>query len=259
MEHFTSTNTTSDAILDSINQINSLKDTRIEKERKISETDQNVVSIKENISSLEESIKKIKSSDDYKKYLELKNNLNEFSTQKNKIKNEINTQFTKISRPLSRYEYASSLDKEQKTILSKLNSDPFEVLLPQTKDSVIVILENVRKGITSGSISVKDIDKTLSQITETEESLDVFVNHISEYFEKYNKLKNDLDEFAPKELHSLENELTKNITSKEDAQLKSETLQGEIDEIDSKIPQIISEIEQKLRNFSNTKYTVLSS
>ena len=259
LEHFTSTNTTSDTILDSINQINSLKDTRIEKERKISETDQNVVSIKENISSLEESIKKIKSSDDYKKYLELKNNLNEFSTQKNKIKNEINTQFTKISRPLSRYEYASSLDKEQKTILSKLNSDPFEVLLPQTKDSVIVILENVRKGITSGSISVKDIDKTLSQITETEESLDVFVNHVSEYFEKYNKLKNDLDEFAPKELHSLENELTKNITSKEDAQLKSETLQGEIDEIDSKIPQIISEIEQKLRNFSNTKYTVLSS
>ena len=44
------------------------------------------------------------------------------------------------------------------------------MLLPQNKDSIIVILENVRKGITSGSISVKDIDKSLSQITETEES-----------------------------------------------------------------------------------------
>ena len=40
-----------------------------------------------------------------------------FSSQKLKIKNEINAQFTKISRPLSRYEYGSSLDKDQKNLL----------------------------------------------------------------------------------------------------------------------------------------------
>jgi hypothetical protein len=72
-------------------------------------------------------------------------------------------------------------------------------------------------------------------------------------------MKNELSSLNPDELISLEHELTKNISSKEDSQLKSETLQGEIDEIDSKIPQLVSEIEGKLRKFSNTKYTVLPS
>ena len=259
LENYDSTNTTSEKITDMIHQIKTLKETRIKKERKISETNQSVESIQENISSIEKSIEEIKSSDDYKKYLDLKNNLDEFSSQKSKIKNDIDTQFTKISRPLSRYEYASSLDREQKNILTTLTADPFEVLRPQTKDSVIVILENVRKGITSGSISVKDVDKTLSHITETEELLDGFVKQVSEYFDKYNKIKNDLNELAPENLLTFENDLSKNMTSKEDAQLKSETLRGEIDEIDSKIPQLISEIEQKLRHFSNTKYIILTS
>ena len=108
--------------------------------------------------------------------MNLKNELDAFASQKINIKNNISTQFTKISRPLSRYEYASSLDKDQKNILNKLVHDPFEILLPQNKDSIIIILENVRKGISSGSISVKDVEKTSSQITETEEMLDMFTN-----------------------------------------------------------------------------------
>jgi len=98
----------------------------------------------------------------------LKNTLDEYVNEKSKIKNQINTQFTKISRPLSRYEYASSLDKDQKSILSNLVSEPFDVLTSANKDSIITILENIRKGISSGSISVKDVEKTSSQITETE-------------------------------------------------------------------------------------------
>ena len=58
---------------------------------------------------------------------------------------------------------------------------------------------------------------------------------------------------------TLENDLSKNSTNLEDAKLKSETFQGEIDEVDSKIPELVSEIEQKLRQFSNTRYTVLAS
>jgi len=158
---------------------------------------------------------------------------------------------------LSRYEYGSSLDKEQKNLLAKLVKDPFDVLLPQNKDSIITILENVRKGISSGSISVKDVDKSLSQITETEESLDGFVKQILEYLEKHEKMNNDLNSLNSDKLVSLEHELVKNTSFKEDSQLKSETFQGEIDEIDSKIPQLVSDIEEKLRQFSNTKYTVL--
>jgi len=258
LKNYDSEQLTSDEIANILNQVKTLKESQLEKNQKIDKANQSVESFDEKITSNQNSIEELKSSENYKKYLDLKNTLDSFTAQKLKIKNEVDTQFTKISRPLSRYEYGSSLDKEQKKLLTRLIKEPLEVLIPQNKDSIIVILENVRKGISSGSISVKDIDKSLSYITETEETLDKFVKQISEYLEKHEKMKNELNSLYPDELVSLEHELAKNTSFKEDSQLKSETFQGEINEIDSKIPQLVSEIEKKLRQFSNTKYTVLS-
>ena len=257
LKNYDSEQSASDEITNTLNQIKTLKETHLEKNQKIDNTNQSIQSLDEKITSIQNSIVEIESSENYKKYLDLKNTLDVFSTKKSKIKNEVDTQFTKISRPLSRYEYGSALDKEQKNLLTRLIKEPLEVLIPQNKDSIILILENVRKGISSGSISVKDIDKSLSYITETEESLDNFIKQISEYLEKHEKMENDLNSLNPDELVSLEQELTKNTSFKEHLQLKSETFQGEINEIDSKIPQLVSEIEKKLRQFSNTKYTVL--
>ncbi len=258
LKNYDSIKSASDEITDAVNQIKTLKETQLEKSQKIGNTNQIEQSLDEKILTLQNSIEEIKSSDNYKKYVDLKNTLDMFSVKKSKIKNGIDTQFTKISRPLSRYEYGSSLDKDQKNILAELVKDPFNVLFPETKDSVILILENVKKGISSGSISVKDVDKSLSLITETEEAIDGFVKQISEYLEEYKKMKHDLDSLSPSELVSLERELAKNLSFKEDSKLKSETFHGEIDEIDSKIPKLVSEIEDKLRQFSNTKYSVMS-
>jgi uncharacterized coiled-coil DUF342 family protein len=248
LKNYDSTKSLSEETFDIIEQIKHLTELRKEQSQKI-----------EKISSLQNNIDEIKSSDDYKKYQSLKNTLDEYANEKSKIKNQINTQFTKISRPLSRYEYASSLDKDQKNILSSLVSEPFDVLTSANKDAIIIILENIRKGISSGSISVKDVEKTSSQITETEESLDGFVRQVSEYHKKYQEIQNDLNSLMPKELISLENDLAKNASALNESQLKSETFQGEIGEIDSKIPELVSEIEQKLRQFSNTRYTILTS
>jgi len=259
LKNFESTKSGFIEINDTLKQIQILKSTRVDKDKKIIETNDTVKSLEEKISSIDNSIKEIKSSDNYKKYLDLKKEFDEYGSQKLKIKNTIDTQFTKISRPLGRYEYASSLDKDQKNILNKLVENPFAVLLPQNKDHIIVILENVRKGITSGSISVKDVDKTLSHITETEEILDDFINQVSNYFETSQNKQNALNSLMPDELVSLENDHSKNISLKDDLYLKSETLQGDIDDAETKIPLLISEIEKKLRDFSNTKYTVIQS
>ena len=256
LKFFDDSESISDEIMGSISQIKTLKNSIIENGEKIIATKDNIVSLDKKILSIQDSIEEIKSSDNYKKYLELKHSLDIFSNQKTKIKNEIDTQFTKISRPLNRYEYASSLDKDQKNILTKLNTDVFDILLPKNKDSIIIILENIRKAVLSESISVKDVDKTLSQITETEEALDGFIKHISEYFKKYEQLENDLNSLKSKNLQSLEAELEKNISFKENAKLKSKTIQNEINEINLKIPQFVTRIEEKLRQFSNTKYVI---
>lgn len=258
LKNYDSTKSLSDEIHDTLNEIKELTQLRNEKIKKISEINNGLNSILDKISALQNSIDEIKSSENYKKYLILKNTLDEFVEQKSIIKNQINTQFTKISRPLSRYEYASSLDKDQKNILSNLVSEPFGVLSVNNKDSIILILENVRKGIMSGSISVKDVEKTSFQITETEESLDRFIKQVSEYHEKSKQMQNDVNSLMSDDLLSLESDLTKTISLNDDSKLKSETFQGEIDEINSKIPKLVLEIGDKLREFSNTKYVILT-
>ncbi len=259
LKNYHSAKSLSEEILDAISRIKNLREMREKKSRKIDEITKNTITINEKIASSQNSINGIRSSDDYKKHQNLKKTLDEFVNERSKIKDQINMQFTKISRPLSRYEYASSLDKDQKNILSNLVSEPFGVLTFANKDSIIIILENIRKGITSGAISVKDIAKTSSQITETVESLDGFIQQISKYHKKYQQMQDDLDSLMPKELISLENALAKNLSTIDESQSKSETIRGEIGEIDSEIPKLISEIEQKLRQFSNTRYTILTS
>ncbi len=259
LKNFESTKSNVAEISNTLEQIKVLQTSQIEKTQKISDYSNESKKLQEKITLLSKSIEEIKSSDRYKKYLDLKIKLDSFTSQKSKIKNEISIQFTKISRPLGRYEYASSLDKEQKNILTKLVNDPFDALVSENKDSIIIILENVRKAISSGSISVKDVEKTLSQITETEEKLDELIKQVSEYFEKYKFIQNDMNSFKSDNLNSLENELTKNNSFRDDSESKIKTFQTEIHETDLKIPQLISEIEVQLRGFSNTKYTILPS
>ena len=151
------------------------------------------------------------------------------------------------------------MDKDQTRVLSTLVNNPFDALVSANSDTIIVILENIKKGISSGSISVKDTEKTLSQLTETEESLDSFIQKVYDYSTAFNSMKKDLDELKPQNLTLLENDFTKNIDSENDANLKSKTILSEITEINSKIPELISQIEGKLQLFSSTKYSISQS
>ena len=244
-------------ITDLLGQIETLKEEMVVKSQRIRDVNQTVKSLDAEITSMQNAVRELKSSNDYKRYVKLKDVLDASSIKISGIKNEIDAQFTKISRPLGRYEYGSSLDKEQRDILSRLVREPFDVILPQNIDSIIIILENVRKGISSGSISVKDVNKSLSQITETEEALDGFVRRISEYSKRQETMRDDLDSLSSDELASLEQGMDKNVSLKQDAQFKLETLQAETNEIDSEIPELYSEIEERLGRVSDIRYTVL--
>ncbi|MSV33720.1 MAG: exonuclease SbcC [Nitrosarchaeum sp.] len=256
LKNYDHTKYVSAEILESLKEIVDVENNLTKKEQRIAEIHSLVDSLDKKILSFEDSIKKIQTSDEYGKFLDLKRILDEFTVKKNKIKNEIDSQFTKISRPLSRYEYVSSLDKEQKNLLSKLIEDPFEVLLSKNRDSIILILENVRKGITSGSISVKDTEKSFSQITETEEALDGFIKQVTAFVNKRQNIQDQMIALESNELSDLTSDLKNALSDKEDSKLKIKTFQDEINESHSNIPKLISDIEVKLRKFSNTVYTI---
>ncbi|MFZ8907428.1 MAG: exonuclease SbcC [Nitrosopumilaceae archaeon] len=257
IKNFQDSNTTSENILNSLKEIKQTQDDTISKNQRILELKNNLGLFDEKIKTAQNAIEKIKSSESYSEFIKLNETLSSFSTTKTKIKNEVDSQFTKISRPLGRYEYASSLDKEQKTLLSQLISDPIEVLLPSNKDSIIVILENVRKGITSGSISVKDVEKTMSHLTETEESLEGFIDKVKNYNEKRKEIQNQISAFDNAELLELENNLKKIIEQKTDTESKIASFQKDIKENKEKMPNKINEIENMLKKFSSTRYNIV--
>ena len=205
LKHYASTQSTFDDITEILNKIKSLNVELSDKRKRHIEILDNLKSFGEKKTVLQSSLDDIHSSENYKKYVDLENKLNDFANQKLKIKSEIDTQFTKISRPLGRYAYGSSLDKEQNAVLSTLVDDPFDALRSENSDTIIVILENIRKAISSGSISVKDTDKTLLQLTETEESLDGFIKKVSDYSNIFNSMKTELSDLKPDNLTSLEN------------------------------------------------------
>jgi len=259
LKHFDSTQSSFDEIDEMLNKIESLKQDHVDKTKRNAEIQDNLKSLQEKNMSLQKSLDEIHASENYKNYVSLQNKLNDFIKQKSKIKSEIDTQFTKISRPLGRYAYASSLDKEQTRILSTLVDNPFDALIAANLDSIILILENIRKGISSGSISVKDTEKTLSQLTETEESLDGFIKKVSEYSTVFDSMEADLKNLKPQNLTSTENDISKTIDSENDARQKSKIILSEISEIESQIPQFTSKIESKLKIFSSTRYTISKS
>ncbi len=251
------TKSDSNEIIELLDKIKKLENDSITKNQRISETQNMLDSIQEKITGLENSIEKIKSGKKYAEFLKLNQSLSSFNDTKNRIKNEIDAQFTKISRPLSRYEYASSLDKELKSLLSQLIKEPYNALTPKNKKSIIVIFESVRKGITSGSISVKDVEKSTSYLMETEELLDEFIKKINNFVETKQEIQSKISEFDNSELSTLQKNLEKSTTQKQDNSSKISSFKKDVDENHENIPKIISEIENKIKRFSNTDYTII--
>ncbi len=259
LKHYASTQSTFNEISELLKKIKSLHLELNDKTKRNIDILNNLKLFENKKLILENSLVEIHSSESYKKFIDLQNKFNDFTVQKSHIKSEIDAQFTKISRPLGRYTYGSSLDKEQSTVLSTLVDDPFDALVPENTNTIIIILENIRKGISSGSISVKDTEKTLLQLSETKELLDEFIKKVSNYTNIFNSMKIELTNLKPQNLTSLENDLLKNIDAENDSHLKSKEILSRIDEINSNIPDIISKIEGKLRIFSNSQYIISRS
>jgi chromosome segregation ATPase len=250
------TKSASNEITELLDKIQKLENDSITKNQRMSETQNMLDSVRDKIKDLEISIEKIKSGKKYAEFLKLNQSLSSFKDTKNRIKNEIDAQFTKISRPLGRYEYASSLDKELKSLLSQLIKEPYNALTQKNKNSIIVIFESVRKGISSGSISVKDVEKSTSYLRETEELLGEFIKKINNFVEKKQEIQSKITEFDNSELSTLQKNLEKATTQKQDNGSKISSFKKDIDENHENIPKIISEIENKLKRFSNTDYTI---
>ena len=204
----------------------------------------------------EKEIKNIKNSSEYADFLEINENLDSLSSEKNKIKNEIELQFTKISRPLNKYVYVSSLDKPQKKLLVNLIENPHDILIDSNKQDIVQILESTRKGIQSGSVSVKDTDKSLAQIDETLSFIDTFIEKIASFNISKNDIENKLLVFTSEDLRQKESQLARHQNDELTLETKIESRENELRNTTELIPKHIKSLESILNQISAIQYTI---
>ena len=206
----------------------------------------------------ENGINNIKNSSKYAEFLQMNENLDSLSSEKNKIKNEIELQFTKISRPLNKYVYVSSLDKPLKKLLTNLIANPYDVLIDTNKQNVVQILESTRNGIQSGSVSVKDTQKSLSQIDETLSLLSGFIVKISNFNSSKNDIESKLLAFSNDELRQKESNLSMHHNDKLSLESKIKSIEEELTSTAEFIPKSVKSVELILNQISAVQYIIKS-
>ena len=246
----------SQEIILALDALRNIQEKRAKKSRRIEELSGEVRGLREQEGTAMSEIEKIKSSKDYHEYVKLLEGAKACDAQISEIRDAINSLFEKISRPLGRYEYGSSLDKEQQGILAGLVSDPASVMLPANSDTISEIISNVIRAVSSGSISVKDIEKTSALLGETADAVGPLADKAEEARARRRKISDSIKAAMPENLDTFESLLSKSVSTRKDNEERIASLRLEVKECNSEMSNMTSEIQIKLSQHTGTRYVV---
>jgi len=227
-----------------------------EKNKELSKIKEEIKNYDKMIQSIELGIQNSKSKSEYQEFLKIRKEMDALALEEDKIKHEIDLQFSKISRPLGKYSYISSLEKPLKRIMEELIANPSKVLIQGNKDSIVEVLHAVIKAVVAGNVSVKDTTKAVQQIEETINRLDEFLKMKSDLSQKRDSSGNRLGIFNISELEEKEGELIKTRDKKRHAELVAKNLENAVNDVIMHIPQLGRDIEIKLKEISGTRITL---
>ncbi|MEE3212892.1 MAG: hypothetical protein VX209_00005 [Thermoproteota archaeon] len=243
-------------ITESITEYNEYDESLITLHNRKENTEKNIEKSVETNRNVVDGIQKLKASEEYIEYLKIQEEINSFHLVRLEIKNQIDSQFANISRPMNKYIYISSLDKPQKKLLENLISDPIEVLTDENKDGIIQILDAVMKNVKSESISVKNIEKSLNHISQTISLIDEFIDKINKCNQSKIDAENKLSIFNYSDLEKRELDLNKNQNNKNDMESELKSLDLETKSITVSMSESIKSIQFSLNQISAVNYVI---
>ena len=223
-----------------------------DKNKMIIEVEREINSYGKKIKQLKQDIENLKSQKEYQEFTNTKKDIDSLSSEENYIKNQIDLQFSKISRPLGKYSYISSLEKPLKKLMVELVENPSKILTLENKNSIIQILESVTRAVLSGSVSVKDSQKSVQSVKETIDRLDEFMSLKTKLLQKKVSLEKKLLVFDLEMLINKEKDLKKAIEDNIRVESKIKPLKEEINDAEKRIPHLIMDTEIKLKEISGT-------
>jgi predicted nucleic acid-binding Zn-ribbon protein len=245
-------------IVESIKKIDGLNCEITQKSKRLTEVINEMDETKKSITNLEQSILELRAKREYQEFLDIKKKINLLDDERNNIKSKIDAQFSKISRPLSKYSYVSSLEKPMKRLMEELIADPYLAISIQNKFVIIEILEAATKSVLAGNISVKDSDKSVQQIEETINRLDEFLSLKEAHSKKLYSLESDLRVFDVALLGSKEKNLERAKSNLVDLESYSKKIETEIEGNKNQINNIKSRLETSLNHLSNKRMIIKS-
>ena len=136
--------------------------------------------------------------------------------------------------------------------------NPYGVLIDSNRQDIVQILESTRKGVQSGSVSVKDIDKSLSQIDEILSLLPGLIEKISVFNRSKSDIESKLQGFNNEELRHNESTLSKHKNDKSSLESKIGSTEKELTDTIEFIPKSIKLVESILNQISAVQYTIRS-
>jgi hypothetical protein len=207
------------------------------------------------INSTQEKIANLFNTPEYAKFLQYQEQINKITSQENNLNKEINDEFSKVSRPLGKYVYVTSLEKPLKLLLEKIVENPSSAIL-ENKESIVTILESCMKGIISGTVSVKETDKSVEHITHILSLLDGFISRKNTLKAQLQDLQQKLAIFDLRHLDDLEKRLSKAKSDNDDTRLKIKKLESDLKQQTSQRDKMVHDLENTLEQILGTKYKI---
>ena len=133
---------------------------------------------------------------------------------------------------------------------------PYDVLVDSNKQDIIKILESTRNNVQSGAVSVKDTDKSLSQIDETLSLLTTFIQKIDVFNRSKDDIESKLSVVNNEDLKQKESVLNTHQNDKSTLESKIKSIENELNDEVEHIPKSIKSVESTLNQISAVQYTI---
>lgn len=203
-------------------------------------------------------IEALKSSPEHAALGRLRAELEAVRGRRGAARRAVSDRFTKISKPLSRYEYVSAMDKEKMALLRAVIDSPFEAVASSGAGAVAEILGAARKAVDSGSVTVKDKAKAVHMLDEEAGRLAACEEDAAAMAREEEAVKARIAEADTGRLASLESDLAGNRAEADDTEAKVRQMRAEADEADARGPGALSRIEALVSEVTGVRYTVLA-
>ena len=178
----------------------------------------------------------------YKERLRVLAKINALGKKRKDLEISVGNIMAPVSKAVSKYRYGSSLDKGQLAVAATMLDSPLDAFVPGNKSDIAQILENTKKAVEKGHMSVKDPSKTIAGLDEAVARLNSVIDTVDRHATEKNKLESELASADVSQMEKDERAASKARADAELARSRASEALAEADALEAKKPGLVEEL-----------------